>query len=831
MISAFQTETSNNKFPCRCCIFLSELLCVQAMEASFEKASNTLDSIQNVFDPSPNGNKPGKKSKSGKERKIKKESVVEPTGKSFVPKTGDSDKIDDVCFGFEDLNVNAKDNGLDDAGKKTPERIARPEKLDSDKKKALENVRLPECVCLENGECPSKHKHWLCISGSVSIAQFLMQAGSKFAVTKVMDKLQKYDVFQTLFFLDPGKYFQCPATERSKRLEKSRLKFEPELLSECLAACCIQAELCLNQKDYKAVSAMAKMVGEMEDFGLFENVLHQTLLKARLAVCEASAYLLISEQVLNHKDVGSSAVMQSDVQDTCTALQDLSISTKKKVSFGEEKANKDANDKTGQNTSKVEMKKVLDTFATPLKPKKNLDTLNTPKIPVMNQLFPSAKKSKALSVTRTPANRIQDLAALLDSDEENDIVFPDKKPVTPSVIKSIKKSGRARTEPKKSSKKDTKVAIPNVACKLDFISESGNDCIKTTSGKAFSLFIDDETGEPPNNGSFDESKKSKANKRTNKKVKDPSNTGQKDNENGNIADEKEDSIVNGSVLSEISSNDTQKDVFDFSFEASPHVEKSKTGAKSAKKNKTVKKKPAKTMENVSLEKETKENCNVANDSIVEKSSKGKRTRVGKEQTDNTIESNDTGDLVKDSIKKPQRRGRKKAAGDIEIVRQSENEETTYDSNIVLDVIELDIQVTEDVEEDNDQLKESVKQFQSEASPVINSMIHLADDLYEPIEVMRGDRKASRKTTRNSKQKKVEPETTESQDSSVGVEDEVVEEAMETAGNGKESMRSGRLSSVKEMSEKLGFIDEEADTVAVASVAYGKKYSELFKMKG
>ncbi|WAR04410.1 ESPL1-like protein [Mya arenaria] len=121
--------------------------------------------------------------------------------------------------------------------------------------------------------------------------------------------------------------------------------------------------------------------------------------------------------------------------------------------------------------------------ATPLKQKKVADVLATPKVySQLVNVFASTKKVKpaASSIAQTPATRIRDLNELIASDDEEDVFFPKKRPITPSVSKSLKAKTEPRNRTIKSEKSTLQGTKANLACKLNFIyqDDDGNESEK-----------------------------------------------------------------------------------------------------------------------------------------------------------------------------------------------------------------------------------------------------------------------------------------------------------------------------------------------------------------
>lgn len=841
------------------------MLCVQAMEASFEKAFDTLESLNNVFSPLESAEGYRQAGKQGirqqKETQVhgnvlKEGMIGEKIDDQEKGKANNrvGDEVSEVCFGFEDLNIAVKAEGLEDGDEpKTPERTVTSQELSIDEKKALENFNIPLCDCVKKGlvKCQAKQLHIQCVSASVAFAQFLLQAGNKSQVTKILNQLRsKYGDFISVAFLSPKKYFEVSQQQRQKTLQDSGLKFQPELLSVCLTASCIHAELQLHQKDFTSVHVACNMVEEMEDLGMFENVLHRTLLVSRLTLCEASTFILSSKPVLDDKLKTSFSTLQTAINQTCTSLEDVTISSKRKVSFGDDSC-RSVKGKGVRDTFKSDPKKEKEVFATPRKTGKVQDIFATPKFPFLNQVFPSAKKTGLPSAARTPANRIQDLAALIGSDEEEDVAFPDKKPVTPSVSKSVKsKSVRARTEVKKVGKRASKgLKEEKIACKLDFPSDNFTVAIDSNKQDAkFSVFLDN-NGELSNSVEemvIDTESKSK----TPKEHKGRRNTGKsshlKTNRNEDILHDSDISVEDSSVLTDAIKNVAQKDVFNFSFEASPGVGKPKVGSKSGKNPAGVKKKSGRGTGATVKGKVSKENNpkveNADNDEIaVVKSDRSARTRRKVDIRDE-VKAHENESMLHTAKGKSQRKRRNNSmAEDVETVRYWNGEENC-DLDISADPIELS-QTDLSLEQSNrmspafENRDNTVVPMVS--SPDINVVGNLNDDFYEPVEIMRGGSRRTRKDTRGNKQKVeahgeddtgvVEECEGDNEDNGTLDSRNAVDckgrsedtEVVDRSGNGKEKMRSGRLCSVQEMSEKLAYMREEPEDICMAALEQGK----------
>ena len=862
----------------RCSLFLNELLCVQAMNASFEKALETMESISCVFNINGSVASVGKPSDTTK-------TTAKDTEKIAAEES-------DACFGFEDLSITPKAKiSHEDAEKKTPERAGKSEELTSDKKRSLEELSIPVCTCVMEGltECSNNRLHKLSVLAGVAVVQFLLQAGNKTSVVKVLYQMQtKYDVFKTTAFLDPASYFKTPSKQRPKSLNDSGLKNSPGLLASCLTATCVQAEMFLHQKDYNSLDLTWSMVEEMQENRMFDNVLHETFLLSRLALCEASRHLLASTELLNTKLPIIPDLSQTDIQMASSTLQDVSISTKKKVSFGE--AGKAAKVKAVRDIMKSETKSK--TVATPLKSKKNLDIFMTPKLGVLNQVFSSAKKPNIVSISRTPANRIKDLATLLDEDDR-DIVFPSKKPVTPS----IGRSGKSRTESRKSRKTPMKTLTgPQLACKLDFISGAGNsvsnkifvdDDVRTTkeavedkvksnkSNRKNGVIVDEQveaTEDVVENNV--KAKKGKVKNTKQKKAKVKGNEDINEDIENEVDESKSDiSQQDNSVLIDSKLDELNKDVFNFSFEASPLIGKTKVNSKSAKKVNGARKATMK-----AKDKEIKEN---RVDSISEPKKNGKPagTSRSKKKVDSSI-TNVENAVEEVCEEKPQSRGRrKKNVGDVEIVR-TRGDDSIGDFDVNIEITELSIEASEVDIEINETNEDTGK---TSSMMLLNTnVLDIKNDFYEPIEVMRGDTRTTRRTGRTTRKKctskdeadnSVEDEEGDKEYESkdvcrdknggksadnevnenekllkvkskdnrklgkggrrknevtvvnhVAEEKETEEGDLDKESNGKEEMRSGRLSSMKEMTEKLGCMVDDDDMVACPANNQGKKIS-------
>lgn len=779
------------------------------MEASFEKALGTLESIHSLFNPSSDSETKEKTKEPKKTKGKTTESVSEKETKT-------EDEISDVCFGFEDLNISPKMKASVNIEERTPERTSKTEELSSDKKRALEDFSLPVCTCVLEGqtECPSRQQHRLCISAGVAVAQFMLQAGNKVSVRKVLGQLKsQFNVLNCTLVLDPEIYFKAPLKQRQKSVLDSGLKWEPELLSSWLMSCCIQAELQLHQKEYKSLHSMWKMVEEMHSLDQFENVLHQTLLLSRLALSEASRHLLCSKELVSVNSTSLVLPKQTEIQEISTSLQDIAISMKKKVSFGDPNNTvaKQLKPKVVRDLLKSEGRKDSQVFATPSKTKKNPDSFMTPKYPFMNQVFANGKVSNVASVGRTPANRINDLAALI-SDNEDDIAFPNKKPITPNATRSVKsKSARARTQPKKSQAKGVKT-LPeaNIACKLDFLTEAGS--------VSNNVFVDPDSDSPQNK--TDVLQKAGKTKAKNNKQKSTAKSKTDDlTRTGNKADSStyDQSAGDSSILLELNSNTSKQDVYDFSVEASPQV--NKTITKPTKKSTQTKKKIVKTTGKEQIAEPTNENELDGSNSESCSGGKQVRGRRLKKQELDASTTNCKDSVIDASQEKPKKRGRRKNNdGEVEVVRQADSS-SDQELNVSIEPIDSHSEVQDPACE----LGHSDKNHNNTCSiRLTNPDLQVGssrESFFEPIEVMRGDTNKSRKTSRSTRQKREK-----SAEAVVGSEEIEERDEDDKGGNGKEEMRSGRLCSSKEMSEKLGCMDEEdANNECVVSPEYGMEF--------
>ncbi|XP_052807169.1 uncharacterized protein LOC128236307 [Mya arenaria] len=491
--------TAHLCLPAWCCLFLAEKLQVHGMEANFSKAMTVLDPMFRVFDINTDFSSLVNEAEDEGKTADETEKKVENTSKTPANKNG------------------AQNQGKKD--KRTPERIGHCTELSLEIKEKLEKLQPPDCSCLKevdkkNHLCCSAVEHRLCIISGVTLADFMKQAGLPQKSASILNHLNNsYDIFRKGPYLNAKPFLEKEEDTRQGILNGRGFKKDQELFSSCLTATCIMAELHLNSKDFSAVNSLWKMTQELDKQGFLTNVLHGTVLLSRLALCEASSVLLSqvrNSQVQNSKLQTNLESMMTDIEplsskktlfnepvevdDVDEAKEDNDTATadkatlQKKVMFDdaakkvedEIKSEKKDSASVKADIGKTTAAKVK---ATPLKQKKVADVLATPKVySQLVNVFASTKKVKpaASSIAQTPATRIRDLNELIASDDEEDVFFPKKRPITPSVSKSLKAKTEPRNRTIKSEKSTLQGTKANLACKLNFIyqDDDGNESEK-----------------------------------------------------------------------------------------------------------------------------------------------------------------------------------------------------------------------------------------------------------------------------------------------------------------------------------------------------------------
>lgn len=761
------------------------MLGVQSMEADSEKALLTAESLDCILSTE-------NQSKNNKLNQSRKGSKSE--NQSSQPAMSISSENDN--FGFQDPADSMKMDS--DTTEKTPERIYIKKELDSEKKNKMKKIKAPDCICMVGKDdfCPDVVRHKLCMKAGIVFSDFLAQTDMRNIADKLLSEVQaKFDVMS--FDINTA----IMNTNHFSPVINGHM-LDPQVLYSHLEAYCIKAESYLHQKDFHKVHQIWKTFQNLEQSGNLSNVVHGNILLTRLALCDAAGYML---SLHGDKSETVTEINQSDsdksITDAAKKLERLSLKPRRKVSFESE-----TETMTVTGTSMKRLKKKLAGDAidveTPLKPV--IALVNTPKF--------SARKTRN-PLTTPSTNRMDVLEKLMASDEEDDlIVFPDPKPVTPKVILKSSKSSRVKarctTEPRNPSSKKPAFIIAedpieddNVACKLDFLSqtndEENSDELKkeNKSGKqskkrqkSVASSVNDGKDCPGENSIV------KNSTRKSKIVQKKSTLAQTDQTGKSIVSSSDLSVSfdenvdskNEKVLTEKGEsnnelkvenmngyhNQFKGDVFDFEMEASPDVGKAtKTGKGRGKsklsqrgKKANVSSKVSNNAENGDIQADNKEN---------EKSSKVRRsTRRGQTKTeiDNT-----------------------------ELVRR--NSDSSDDSELEISLEELIF------DNDPDNVDLSREYSNVELSEPVNTKDWLETNHYistiesnvEPIEIMRGKTGTKMKTKKSGS---CVEKAALSSNTDQGTEGNSSGEDAHNTSRSVEQMRSARLASMNDLVDIL-----------------------------
>ncbi|XP_053408067.1 uncharacterized protein LOC123559936 [Mercenaria mercenaria] len=810
-----------------------EMLGVQSMEAEYEKALSTAESLDCILS-SENQSKDISLIQSTKVCKRKSQSTDDQLCKSSVSQAEN--------FGFEDLatsTVKPSAGSLD----KTPERLYKKEELDSEKKNKMKKLKAPNCSCMvaDCDQCPDLVRHRLCMKAGIVLSDFLAQTDMRSAADILLTDMQsKFEILSDICS-DSTNSLNDFGLPNEKSLVKNGHIHDPQLLYTCLEAGCIKAESYLHQKDFNKVHQVWKTFQNLEKSGSLKNVLHSNILLTRLALCDASGYMLSLHEPqtkLNQSETGS-RINQSDIdkkmEDTTQKLENLSIKPRRKVSFeGEDES------WTITGTCMKIAKKITKFAEDMMSPvaKSVMDSVNTPK----SQFI--AKKSK-VALTTPATNRMMVLEQLMASDEEDDmLVFPEPKPVTPRVAPKSSKSSRikskCKTEPRNPSSKKPAFTIAedpvdekSIACKLNFPAQTSDDMsgsntvdnshveqikrkprkMKKEKCSSTSAINDTEGQTDEDVDSKDKTRKSGIPKRSGRKpVGDKIKNVEKSTENSIVmlnADESNKTGNSINVLREKGAdgdtgqleklnsglNQIKNDVFDFGLEASPVVAKvSKTGrgkqtkgSQRGKKASGVPRKPSNEDEqNVCMEVDNKENESIP------------------------------------KAKTSSRRGRPKRGPDnTEMVRKNSDELDECELEISLEELTLDDDRYSDIGDNDTERARDV----SLPEPVIEQgelVVGQLDDIevkldidLEPIEIMRGETvpksKAGNKSRKRGKAVAAKADDAYEEDT-VGTTESKKEEGSSSGEDSHdtsrtvEKMRSGRLASMNELTH-MDLMDE------------------------
>jgi len=754
------------------------------MEANFTKAMPVLDSLIAFFNPQTDNPistltldnaETDNDASAGTPSEHEREEGVDDTEKAKkdlkAKKSGVQDSIssDDLCFGFENLGVTpVKKAGKDDVSsgdKRTPERIGHSTELTDEMSEKLKKVTLPQCSYFKEKKnilCTEPIEHKLCLMTSVSIADFMVQAGKRDEVSNLLKEICfNFDERLENPLLNMNVYLIKNEKSKLKIVQNLEKEKDSDLVSAYLTVSCITAEVGLHQRNFKAVDDAWSVGKELKDLNLFQNVLHETILMSRLALCQASSILLSSLMT----EQSEKSNIDLAVEQSCTKLEGLSL-TARKMNI---ETNTATSDETKTEKKKVARSLLTDSVkATPLKSKPKMDVMATPRLKMFSGVFASAKKpvasakkTKAINIAQTPATRMRDLATLIASDDEEDVVFPEKKPVTPSVTNSVRKISRSvksKTNPRNVNMNPRKNSLEktpaNVACKLDFIFEDD----KSSSG------IKDAKITKRTSDETSLARKTSKSKffRTKEEVND-------------VGSEQNDFEINEDELS------SQKDVFDFGGEFSPAV-KSANSTRSSKGGK----KGSKTVKNASRTNKTSAKAGEPdNDTSVDDKSRyskggGRKGKEKENKDDSTAADVEDVEDVKEEIK-PKRRGRRKKAEDVESVRhlfdcletnidiEAELEpcvsDTDHDSSESDCEVQVDLDISLRVQSDSGLDDIEIVRSDRKCEQVLDLELSDVNEDDNEIEVFRSDGRPKGRTTRGRKARaNVEVEEGEDDDS-------------------------------------------------------------------
>ncbi|XP_052258977.1 uncharacterized protein LOC127863473 isoform X2 [Dreissena polymorpha] len=469
------------------CQFLCEMLRMHGMQANVNKAFNVLDAIHltfNLKNKFTEGKDTLNAGLTSSEETNNKSSNSEPDRGKLENENKqdnwDNNKLDvGNCIGVEEKITPSKFMEQEKTdGNKTPERVGHCTVLNSDKKRQLEVLAVPECPCLKVG-APSYSDtcmHKMSLLMGVAMAEFLMDSGSHDAVRKTLHHLHtSLDVFRDHSFLKPSQYFSRSPKQKKMMIEQSLFKHHPDVLATCLTASCVKAELNLIEKDYESVNSMYQMVKDFEEGGMLKNLVHGTILVSRLALSRSAAFFLTSTDLF--KD-SYQTLLETEME-----MEAMMLSQKGNTGFTAEGCADLKKTGVAKNILKdlqLAVPTTADIKATPMKSKSKFDALCTPKMPSLEKGMLSTTKRPAL-MNQINNNRIAELQKLIDSDEDDDIVFPKTKPITPSVAKSVRKRKPQTDIVSRTVSSITKMTAEDqqnakLACKL-FIFEDDNSSV------------------------------------------------------------------------------------------------------------------------------------------------------------------------------------------------------------------------------------------------------------------------------------------------------------------------------------------------------------------
>ncbi|KAL4228695.1 Separin [Mactra antiquata] len=468
------------------CEFLCEMLSSQSMEAASEKALQTVEYLNCIISPVDRTKTVSIKESDGKNN-VKKEKMTKDLKpvKDGKPNQSEVDVPmgvgDTECFGFKNLGVTPVKHPRK-TSEHTPERISNTEDLGSERKRKMSQLEIPECICMKESKekCTDQNRHKLCVRAGVVLSDFLTQNGMKTEAQKLLNGVQTKYKLPT--FLDSS----VTGDKTNDIVLKNVI--DPSLLYSYLEVACIQAESYLDQKEFYKVHMIWKSLQDLEQSGCLRSVLHSNILLTRLALCDATGYMLSlhsqpTESMLSMKQAAITDISANGKVSASIDVPDGTIvSTKKKVSFGDDS---DTLIVTGTKL-KTSRRKLLNEDIEPViteQPKSVVNLLNTPRVKV-------AFKAKGLQPT-TPSAKIATLERMMagESDtftvlHDDDVLFPQPKPVTPRTApKSKIAKSKCKTEPRNlKNKKQVNVledsdSDSKIACNLDELLKDNDEDI------------------------------------------------------------------------------------------------------------------------------------------------------------------------------------------------------------------------------------------------------------------------------------------------------------------------------------------------------------------
>ena len=352
-----------------------------------------------------------------------------------------------ICTNDDVINANKTDttsNGLIN-----PENEG-PQKLNASQREQMSKLVVPGCTCVleKNSDHCDVHLHRLYFTAGIVLSDFLSQYEMEADAGRILYDLQmKYPEFLKLRTLNN-------TTDLNKQViispDNSSLSdfMDPHVKFLSLEAMCLQAESLLYHQKFSGVQQVWASLKALEKKGFWNNVIHSDILMTRIALCQARSFMFsvqpISVKVNDKKTLEGTKELCSltDLPDTLSCKKVTFVDTMPDKAKNLDKCSKDFEQENvyphdnplmpQEDSLGIPKSGIL----TPLKSKSFLENQETSQ-KLMETLILSAKKQKLKQVLGTPLTGHQaKLDFLMESDHEEDVMFPAQKPVTPKSVKS-----------------------------------------------------------------------------------------------------------------------------------------------------------------------------------------------------------------------------------------------------------------------------------------------------------------------------------------------------------------------------------------------------------